>query len=353
MSLKTVLNSKHIELGAKMGDFAGFDMPLQYSSPQEEVQAVRTNVGMFDVSHMGEFFVEGPDAVKYVDYMLPNNFSGLATGKAMYSPLLNEKGGMVDDLIAYKLTETKAMICVNASNIKKDYQWFEKFKGKFECQLADHSENYSLLAVQGPKAMEIVKNIYPEAESVERFGLLVPAPADENPFIMARTGYTGEEGFEIFATHGEIESLWEKLIAAGVTPCGLVARDVLRMEACFPLYGHELSDEVTPFETGLKWTVKMEADDFVGKSALQERSITKKQIKLFIEKGIPREGYKIYNKEEKEVGIVTSGTYSPTIKKGIALGLITSEQPLDDEFIIQIRKNFVPATRIKKSFLAL
>lgn len=336
-----------------MGDFAGYEMPLQYSSPQEEVAAVRNNAGVFDVSHMGEFFVTGKQAVEFVDFMLPNDFAGLALNKAMYSPLCHEDGGMVDDLIAYKLTEEKVMICVNAANIKKDYDYFCKFAGQFDCSLKDHSDEYSLLAVQGPKSLEIIGKLYPDSASVGKFSLLVLNPESLNPTIFARTGYTGEDGFEVFVPHNEIESLWAKLMEAGVAPCGLVARDVLRLEACYPLYGHELNDDLSPLETGLKWTVKMDKTNFVGKQALEKRENKYKQVKIYIEKGIPREGYKIFSADDQEIGIVTSGTYSPTLKKGIAMGLIGAESKLSDDYKIQVRKNLVEAKRVKKSFLEL
>lgn len=353
MSLKTKLFDKHEALGAKMGDFAGYQMPLQYSSPQEEVAAVRNKAGVFDVSHMGEFFVTGEDAVKYVDFMLPNDFKSLPLNKAMYSPLCHENGGIVDDLIAYKFTDTRVMICVNAANIEKDFNYFKKFAGDFNCTLEDRSDDYSLVAVQGPESLNIVHNLYPNSKEVEKFGLLVPNLDDTTPTVLARTGYTGEDGFEIFVPNDQIDQLWEKLMSAGVVPCGLVARDVLRLEACYPLYGHELNDDLSPLETGLKWTVKMDKDNFVGKSALAERENKHKQVKLYIEKGIPREGYKIFSADDQEIGVVTSGTYSPTLKKGIAMGLIGSENKLADDYKIQVRKNFVEAKRVKKSFLAL
>lgn len=353
MTLKTKLFDKHVELGAKNGDFAGYQMPLQYSSPQDEVAAVRNKAGVFDVSHMGEFFVNGADAVNYVDFMLPNDFKNLPLNKAIYSPLCHEDGGIVDDLIAYKLTDTRVMICVNAANIEKDFNYFKKFVDDFNCKLEDRSNDYSLVAIQGPESLSIVHNLYPDSKEVGKFGLLVPNLDDTTPTVLARTGYTGEEGFEIFVPNEIIYEVWEKIMDAGAQPCGLVARDVLRLEACYPLYGNELSDDLSPLETGLKWTVKMEKSNFVGKSALAERERKYKQVKLYIEKGIPREGYKIFSADDKEIGVVTSGTYSPTLKKGIAMGLVGGENKLADNYKIQIRKNLVDAKRVKKSFLSL
>ena len=353
---KTILNSVHHELNAKMGEFAGYEMPLQYSSPNDEVDAVRNSVGIFDVSHMGEFFVEGEDAVAFVDFLIPNDFASLPVGKALYSPLCNIEGGVIDDLIAYKLSDNFVMLCVNAANMEKDFEWLQKYQHRFNCKLENRSDLYSLIAVQGPKAAECMDKVIPKAKEVKRFGLIqlehgegadkMPAPT-----IIARTGYTGEDGFEIFVSNSHITALWNKFLEAGAKPCGLVSRDVLRIEACYPLYGNDLTEELSPLETGLKWTVKLDREDFVGKESLLKREKKFKQIKLQIEKGIPRQGYKIFTEDGTEVGKVTSGTYSPTLKKGIAMGLIDSAIDLDSSFQIEIRANKTPAQRVKKSFI--
>ncbi|MBY0413100.1 MAG: glycine cleavage system aminomethyltransferase GcvT, partial [Bdellovibrionales bacterium] len=293
--LKTSLHEAHLSLGAKMAPFAGFDMPLQYSSVKEEVMAVREHAGVFDVSHMGEFFVSGPDAVSFVDHIITNDFKNAEMLKAVYSPLCREDGTVIDDLIAYKLENEKVLICVNASNIDKDWNWISSQKGTFNCNLSNLSNDFSLLAIQGPKAELILRD----------FGILFPkdfpyysiaeVAHDGEKLIVARTGYTGEDGFEIFSSHKYAKHLWDKLIFNGVKPCGLASRDVLRVEVCYPLYGHEISDTVTPLDAGLSWTVKMSKADFVGKKALENYKAKFQLVKLSLERGIPREGYDVVN----------------------------------------------------------
>ncbi|MGB0452804.1 MAG: glycine cleavage system aminomethyltransferase GcvT [Bacteriovoracaceae bacterium] len=348
---KTSLYDKHTELKAKLGDFAGFQMPLQYSSVQEEVKAVRNSVGVFDVSHMGEFLVTGPETNKFVNYMITNDFTNLPLLKAVYSPLCKEDGGILDDLIAYKIEEQRAMICVNASNLEKDWNWFQKHAEKFDVNLTNISDSVSLLAIQGPEAITLLKDKLNLDIPEGSFSLNAKDSKPSSFNLIARTGYTGEDGVEIFADHNFISDLWEKLMDNNVTPCGLVARDVLRTEACFPLYGQELTEDITPLDVGLKWTVKLEGDDFCSKESLLKAEPKYKSVKLQIEKGIPRQGYSIWNKGEK-VGSVTSGTFSPTFAKGIAMGLVNSNVNLKEgEFEIEIRGKNVPATRVTKSFL--
>ena len=349
----TALTAEHKKLGAKLASFAGFEMPIQYNSVKEEVIAVRSKAGVFDVSHMGEFFVEGPDAVKFIDYMLTNDFTNAGDNKAVYSPLCRENGTVIDDLIAYKLESKKILICVNASNIDKDYNWFKKHISKFNCELSNHSEDYSLLALQGPDSESILRslNILPDGDfpyySVKRIDI------DKEHLIIARTGYTGEDGFELFCSHGYIKTLWENLLAKDVAPCGLAARDVLRLEVCYPLYGHEIHDEVTPLDSALKWTVKLTKENFIGKSALAEYKPKFRLIKLAIPKGIPREGYSITNDKEEVIGKITSGTMSVTANMGIALGHIEkSKMPENKRLFIQIRKNNVEAEIYKKAFIS-
>ncbi len=335
-----------------MAPFAGFDMPIQYTSVKDEVNAVRNSVGVFDVSHMGEFFVEGPEAVKFVDYMMTNDFASAAVEKAVYSPLCREDGTVIDDFIAYKIGEQRVLICVNAANIEKDYNWFNKHVNNFQCQLSNHTEDYSLLALQGPQAEEILTRL--ELMPTGDFPYYSAKESDFNgeKIIIARTGYTGEDGFELFCSNNFITELWSKLLAAGVTPCGLAARDVLRLEVCYPLYGHEIHDEVTPLDSALKWTVKFDKDDFMGKSALENYTPKYRLVKLSIEKGIPREGYPILNEAGETIGKVTSGTMSVTLGKGIALGHVEkSKFPKDKKLFIQIRKNVVETNYHTKPFV--
>ena len=350
--IKTGLHAEHTALKAKMAPFAGFDMPLQYSSVKEEIIAVRENVGVFDVSHMGEFFVEGEEAIKFVDYMLTNDFTGAEMAKAVYSPLCRENGTIIDDLIAYKLEDKKVLICVNASNIEKDYAWFEKHVGNFNCTLTDHSDRYELLALQGPKSTSILKEcgVFPEGDfdyySVKEF------ESSLGTVILARTGYTGEDGFEIFGNLELIQKLWKKFMDLGVTPCGLASRDVLRLEVAYPLYGHELSDNWTPLDAALAWTVKKDKENFIGKEFLAEYKPQYRLIKLSLEKGIPREGFEVLNDNEEVIGKITSGTMSVTLGKGIGLALVEKAKfPQDKVFKIKVRKNIIDAKFHVKAFV--
>ncbi|MDD0854833.1 glycine cleavage system aminomethyltransferase GcvT [Halobacteriovorax sp. GB3] len=350
--MKTSLHQKHIDLGAKMAPFAGFDMPLQYSSVKEESQAVRSNCGIFDVSHMGEFLVEGEDAEKFLDYMVTNDFSGAGENKAVYSPLCREDGTVIDDLIAYKLAPKKVLICVNAANIEKDWAWFEKHVSNFNCTLTNQSDEYSLIAVQGPKTEEIFKTL--ELLSTEEFPYYSVKESSFNgeTVLLARTGYTGEDGFEVFCSHDTAALLWDKLIACGALPCGLAARDVLRLEVCYPLYGHEITDEVTPLDAALKWTVKLNKEDFIGKNALADYKPRFRLAKLSLDKGIPREGYEVLNADSDVIGKVVSGTMSVALGKGIALCHIEADKfPENKEFKIRVRKNEFEANYHTKSFI--
>lgn len=352
MSLKTSLHSEHLKLKAKMADFAGFDMPIQYSSVKDESLAVRNNVGVFDVSHMGEFFVEGKDAIKFVDHLITNDFSAAEVGKAVYSPLCREDGTVIDDLIAYKIEEQRILICVNAANIDKDWQWISNHTNDFDVKLTNESDNYSLLAVQGPKSEGILKQLelFPEGEfgyySAKEFEV------QNEKIILARTGYTGEDGFEIFAGHDFIKNLWQKLLQSGVEPCGLAARDVLRLEVCYPLYGHEMDDSMTPLDAALGWTVKLDKKDFIGKSALENHKSKYRLAKLSLAKGIPRQGYSVENENGDIIGEVTSGTMSVTLGKGVALAKILREKfPEEQKFVINIRNRKFEAEFHKKAFV--
>ena len=235
--MKTCLFEKHKELNAKIVDFAGYEMPIQYKNLKEEVLAVRNEVGLFDVSHMGEFFVRGDDATRFVDYLITNDFKNLKSGKAIYSPLCNEEGRILDDLIAYKISDEEVLICVNAANMEKDFAWISKQTNGFDIKLTNESSDYSLLALQGPKSFEILKSIN-EFNGLENNEYYSVQCLKNKEYIVARTGYTGEDGFEIFSSHQNITKLWAALINQGVKPCGLGARDVLRLEVCYPLYGN-------------------------------------------------------------------------------------------------------------------
>ncbi len=354
MELKrTHLYDQHVKLKAKLVPFAGWDMPVQYNNLKEEVLAVRNNVGMFDVSHMGEFWVRGKQALDFVDHLVTNDIKNAETNKAIYSPLCREDGTVIDDLIVYKLAADNILICVNASNIEKDWQWILSQKGTFQCELSNESDHYSLIALQGPKADSILKKIGLLTNDVN----FVYYSAKEFPYqnekvIIARTGYTGEDGFELFCSHKMANTLWEKFLSLGVTPCGLGARDVLRLEVCYPLYGHELNDEVTPLDSSLKWTVKMNKTQFIGKDALAKYQPRFQLVKLNLEKAIPRQDYLIENSEGQVIGKVTSGTMSVVTNSGIALAHIhTNLYPKDEIFNIVIRDKRYKATLTKKPFV--
>jgi aminomethyltransferase len=350
---RTRLYEEHVSAGAKIVPFSGWDMPVQYESVKAESAAVRASVGVFDVSHMGEFFVTGAEAVKFVDYLLTNDFKGSEIGKAVYSPLCRDNGTIIDDLIAYKLSEEEVLICVNAGNIEKDWNWISSKAACFKCELVNKSDDYSLLALQGPNTIETLKKIgFPtEITEIDYYSVL-RTNFQGKEVIAARTGYTGEDGFELFAGHEMIVNIWKLLLDAGTTPCGLAARDVLRLEVGYPLYGHELNDDVTPLDSGLKWTVKFDKDDFIGKAALKDYKPKYQLARFVLDKGIPREGYIVLNQNELELGSVCSGTMSVTLGKGIAIARIEkSKFNKEDQFFVQIRNKKYPATRITKPFV--
>lgn len=350
-TLKTSLYDEHVKLGAKIVPFAGWDMPVQYTSVKDEVLAVRQNVGVFDVSHMGEFIAEGPDAEAFIDTLVTNDILNAPNGKAIYSPLCRDNGTVVDDLIVYKLKPGKVLICVNASNIDKDFSWMKSKHTGFECSFTNCSNIFSLLALQGPKSYQILRPLLAELPDIEYYSVFETF-FEGQPVIVARTGYTGEDGFEIFGHHGTIKNLWSKFMAMKVTPCGLASRDVLRLEVGYPLYGHELNDEVNPYDAGLGWTVKPSKTKFVGKEALAPKPAKYKLVKLILDKGIPREGYPVLNSKNEIIGTVTSGTLSVVLNKGVALARIEIDKaPSDEVFMIDIRQKAYPAQLTKKPFV--
>lgn len=350
---KTCLYEKHVEANAKIVDFAGWQMPIQYNNLKEEVLEVRNNVGVFDVSHMGEFFVTGKEANEFVDYLVTNDIKNSKIGKAIYSPLCNDQGTIIDDLIVYKLSDNQIMICVNAANIEKDFSWIKEQSNKFDVKLEDRSQEYSLLAIQGPNSFKVLQQLNILAkpiDDIEYYSVQFDDLNLETPTIIARTGYTGEDGFEIFADHSKIKSIWESLQKLNVKPCGLGARDVLRLEVCYPLYGNELDDTVTPLDCGLKWTVKLDKEDFIGKKALIDYTPKYQLIKIKMDKGVPRAGYEI-EENQKRIGKVTSGTMSVTNEYGIGLARIEKDKFNDNELFVNIRGRKYSATRVKKAFV--
>lgn len=310
-------------MGAKMVSFAGYLMPIQYSSISNEHLAVRQGVGMFDVSHMGEFWFEGRGALDFLQAITLNDVSKLKVGRAHYSMLPNADGGLVDDIYVYRTGESQYLMVVNASNIEKDWKHIESLKHGFEVSLGDESQTTSLIAVQGPKTLETLQTLVDVDLSVTKKNDTFECRLSGRPVRLARTGYTGEDGFEVFCLNADAPPVWDLLLEAGVVPCGLGARDTLRLEAGFPLYGHELTDHTSPLATPFSWVVKA-YKIFHGKEAMMNKPILHKLVGIVLEQGIPREGYAVLH-QGKSVGKVTSGTISPLSKKGIAFAYIDSE----------------------------
>ena len=317
------------KMGARFVDFAGWEMPVYYSSITEEHQAVRQCAGLFDTSHMGQFLMTGSQAESALQHLTPNNIKRLQSGQCQYSAFLNENGMFIDDIILYKYHSEKFFICVNACNTEKDFRWVkDHLKGNAIVQ--DVSRDYALLALQGPQAESIIRSLTPDPQSLKGFHFM-ETQIGGIPLLISRTGYTGEDGFEIYipTSSPNTASLWsiilEKGQPLGLRPAGLGARDTLRLEAAYSLYGHEINDQTTPWEAQLGWIVKMNGDDFIGKKALEQaREKGLKKIRIGIEmseKGIARQDYPI-EYEGRIVGKITSGTLSPTLLKAIAIGYI-------------------------------
>ncbi|OGI20122.1 MAG: hypothetical protein A3B68_00820 [Candidatus Melainabacteria bacterium RIFCSPHIGHO2_02_FULL_34_12] len=353
---KTTLFEEHKSAGARLVNFAGYEMPVQYQGIIAEHNAVRTNCGIFDVSHMGEFVVSGKDALKFLNYLVPNDIKKIEQpGKGLYTQLCNENGGTVDDLIIYR-KDLDFLCVVNASNIEKDWAWFNKYKSGFDVELSNVSEHISLLAVQGPKSITSLSqafNISEDALNLQKYFEI----RKYGPFWFAKTGYTGEDGFEIFIDNPRLAvEQWRKLINYGVIPCGLGARDTLRLEAAYPLYGHELDDETSPLEAGLGWSVKLEKDsDFIGKEILikqKKEGLKKELVCLKInDKAIARQGYKVCKKDGSEIGIVCSGSQGITLRYPIATAYVTPENTeIGKELFVNIRGKLVSATIVQRPF---
>lgn len=325
-----MLYDEHRALGARMVDFGGWEMPVQYSGILDEHRTVRSAAGLFDVSHMGEIEINGKDAEACCRRIFVNDAAAIRPGQAQYSMMCNAEGGVVDDVIVYRLDTESFLVCVNAANAARDYRWIlEHFEG--DCVVADRSDDYGLIAVQGPVAVSIVRALLSEAEDLARFSFVLGS-IEGIDVLLARTGYTGEDGFECFVAAPRAVELWRLLLAAGsergLKPVGLGARDTLRLEAALPLYGHELGEDITPFEAGLRWVVKLNRPEMVGYEALEKasRRIARKLVGLVIEGGIARSGYAVAT-EEGEVGTVTSGSHCPTLGKSLALALVSSDAP--------------------------
>ncbi|MBS9464323.1 glycine cleavage system aminomethyltransferase GcvT [Flagellimonas sp. 389] len=355
----TALTKIHTSLGAKMVPFAGYNMPVSYEGVNIEHETVRKAVGVFDVSHMGEFLIEGPKALELIQKVSSNDASKLVVGKAQYSCLPNEIGGIVDDLIIYKIKEETYLLVVNASNIEKDWNHISKYNEGIGATMRDISDEYSLLAIQGPKAVEAMQSLSSiDLSAIKFYNFVVGDFAGIAHVIISATGYTGSGGFEIYCKNSEVEQVWDKVLEAGadfgIQPIGLAARDTLRLEMGYCLYGNDIDDTTSPLEAGLGWVTKF-TKDFVNREALakQKEEGPKRKLVAFRleEKGIPRNGYTIVDEAGNEIGNVTSGTMSPSLSKGIGLGYVSTEHSkIDTTINIQIRKNKVPATIVKLPF---
>ena len=352
--LKTSLYEKHVALNAKMEPFAGYYMPIEYSGIIKEHTAVRTNAGMFDVSHMGEIYVKGTDALKFVEYITTNELKSKSSGKVVYGLMLYDNGTVVDDLLTYKYSDEAFLLVVNASNVGKDYLWIVEQSEGFDVLISNHSDDYSEIAVQGPKSEEIIKRLLGLDLSFLDGFEFTNAVYDDHDILISRTGYTGEDGFEIYGDHLAINLIWDKLYESNeVLPCGLGARDTLRFEAALPLYGHEISDKITPLEAGFGMFVKLDKEDFIGKNALLKQKadgLTQKVVGIELtERAIPRQGYYVYS-GETQIGVITTGYLSITVGKPIAMALIdTKFASLNTPITVQIRsKQFAGFVRNKQ-----
>lgn len=355
----TALYATHEALGAKMVPFAGYNMPVSYDGVNVEHQTVRKGVGVFDVSHMGEFLISGPHALELIQKVSSNDAATLTIGKAQYSCLPNETGGIVDDLIIYKLKDDQYLLVVNASNIDKDWAHISKYNEHIGAEMRNISEDYSLLAIQGPKAVEAMQSISSiDLAGIAFYNFKVGDFGGIEHVIISATGYTGSGGFEIYCKNTEVKQIWDAIFTAGadfgIKPIGLAARDTLRLEMGYCLYGNDINDTTSPLAAGLGWITKF-TKDFVNSEALAKEKSQGPERKLVAfeldERGIPRHDYDIVDGQGKKIGIVTSGTMSPSMGKGIGLGYVpTVRSDVGNKIYIQIRKNAIPATIVKLPF---
>ncbi len=359
---KTPLHAAHLAASARMVDFGGWHMPVQYSGLSNEHHAVRTKAGLFDVSHMGEVIVEGENAEHFLNTLVTNNVSRLVDGQALYTVMCYEHGGIVDDLLVYKRAHQKYLLCINAGNIDKDYAWIDKLAHTFtKLHVHNASNEYSQVAIQGPLAEQIVARLTKVDLKAIKYYHFAEADFLGAHCILSRTGYTGEDGFEIYAPAAHGEKIWNALMDAGaplgLIPAGLGARDTLRMEMKFPLYGHEITEHTHPLEAGLGWVVKLDKPtEFIGKSALVRAKSEGMKRHLVgvksLDRGIPRQGYEVYTHDGKEkLGEVTSGTMSPSLGFPIAIAYVkTGFQTIGNKVSIKVRDNFVPAEIVSTPF---
>lgn len=355
---KVTLNHIHENLEAKMVPFAGFSMPVQYEGVNAEHETVRNGVGVFDVSHMGIFKISGPNALSLIQKVTSNDASTLVDGKAQYCYFPNEKGGVIDDIITYKVKDNEYLMVVNASNIEKDWNWITSHN-EVNAVLENLSDGYSILAIQGPKAIEAMQSLTSvNLADIKFYNFVIDTFAGVPNVVISATGYTGSGGFEVYVKNEDVETVWNKVFEAGanwgIKPIGLAARDTLRLEMGYCLYGNELTDETSPLEAGLGWVTKF-TKDFISSDILKnqkEAGIKNKLVGFeLIGKGIPRHDYEIVDAEGNVIGKVTSGTQSPSLGKGIGMGYVPVEYATEGSTIyIRIRKNDVEAKVIKTPF---
>ena len=355
---QTPLCNVHKEMGARMVEFGGWLMPVQYTTVIDEHITTRTKAGLFDICHMGEITVKGKDALKFLQSVTTNDLSKIKDGHTQYSCMCYDNGGTVDDLFVYRFNQDHFMIVVNAGNIEKDFRWLNNHKADFDIILEDSSDNTGKIDIQGPLAEQVLQKLTEyDLKGIKRFWFIESMVADI-PAIISRTGYTAEDGFEIYYPAENSEKVWKSLLEAGkeegIKPIGLGARDTLRLEACYSLYGHELTKDISPVEAGIGFVVKEKEEDYVGKNILldqKKNGTARKNVAIeMVDKSVPRDGYKVVA-ENKEIGYITSGTFSPTFKNGIALALIEFAK-IDRDIYVMIRDKLYKAKIIKKPFYA-
>ncbi|CEA04954.1 Aminomethyltransferase [Metalysinibacillus saudimassiliensis] len=353
---RTPLFDAYATYGAKTIDFGGWDLPVQFTSIKEEHDAVRNRAGLFDVSHMGEITVTGKDALPYLQYLLTNDIAKIAVNQAQYTAMCYENGGVVDDLLTYKLAEDSYLLVVNAANTAKDFDWMLEAKANFDVEIKNVSADYGQIALQGPLAEQVLQRLTAQdLSAIKFFRFAQDVDVAGYPVLISRSGYTGEDGFEIYGKPEAIVALWDKILAEDeVVPAGLGARDTLRFESGLPLYGQEMSADITPLEAGIGFAVKLgKESDFIGKDALLEVKANQPRKLMGIEmidKGIPRTGYKLF-KDDKEIGVVTTGTQSPMTKRNIGNVLVeTAYAVLDEVYEIEIRNKRLQVKTVATPF---
>lgn len=355
---KTPVHDAHVRAGARMVPFAGYSMPVQYTGIVDEHVAVRTRAGLFDVSHMGEIFVEGPAALEYLQHLTCNNVARLEPGRAHYTGLMLPNGAFVDDMLLYRLEERSYLAVVNAANLEKDRNWFMDHADRFDVSVEDRSDGYGQLALQGPRALQILQDLTGADLETMRYYSFVRQAVDGADCIVSRTGYTGEDGFEIYVPAGDTARLWDALLGAGapagLVPVGLGARDTLRLEASMALYGNDIDDGTTALEANLGWIVKMKKGDFIGRDSLarqKESGLTRRLVGFEMQgRAIPRHGYPVL-RDGEEIGKVTSGTFAPFLEKAIGMAYLPAGMWEPGTTIeISIRNRTAPAVVVPTPF---